>query len=221
MPPSTPSCSTRWTCWSSTSTRRSVSPAPARSRPPSRLSSVGCPPCSSRSGQPGPRSCVVVPRRSAYRYRPSRWSTRRAPATPSAACSGRRWPAATTTSRRCSSRLLRHRSPSSTEVPRTPCPLRHRRERALVTSTQQEVSTVDEALDPLVPRPLDRPRAVPLDPGAALSVLDTGKILAAPDDPADWPRWREQLERWRDEARQARAYDGSLYERDDLRWARG
>ena len=51
--------------------------------------------------------------------------------------------------------------------------------------------------DPLVPRPLDRPREVPLGPGADLAVLDGGKILAAPDDPADWPRWREQLVRWR------------------------
>ena len=80
---------------------------------------------------------------------------------------------------------------------------------------------MDEALNPLVPRPLDRPRDVPLDPEADLSVLDTGKILAAPDDPADWPRWRDQLERWREEAHRARAYDASLYERDDLRWARG
>jgi len=80
---------------------------------------------------------------------------------------------------------------------------------------------MDEALNPLVPRPLDRPRDVPLDPGADLSVLDPGKILAAPDDPADWPRWREQLARWRQEAQQARAYDASLYERSDLLWARG
>ena len=83
-----------------------------------------------------------------------------------------------------------------------------------------EVPTVDESLNPLVPRPLDRPRDVPLDADAALSVLDTGKILAAPDDPTDWPRWRAQLERWREEAGQARSYDASLYERDDLRWAR-
>ena len=79
---------------------------------------------------------------------------------------------------------------------------------------------MDEALNPLVPRPLDRPRDVPLDPEAVLSVLDTGKILAAPDDPADWPRWREQLARWREEAQRGRSYDASLYERDDLRWAR-
>jgi hypothetical protein len=39
--------------------------------------------------------------------------------------------------------------------------------------------------DPLVPRPLDQPRPVPLDTDSDLSVLDGGKILAAPDDPAD------------------------------------
>ncbi|WP_323101323.1 SUMF1/EgtB/PvdO family nonheme iron enzyme [Intrasporangium sp. YIM S08009] len=80
---------------------------------------------------------------------------------------------------------------------------------------------MDDALDPLVPRPLDRPRPVPLDHDADLTSLDTGKILAAPDDPADWPRWREQLARWRDEARDQQNHDGTLYERDDLRWTRG
>ncbi|HEU5000302.1 MAG TPA: SUMF1/EgtB/PvdO family nonheme iron enzyme [Lapillicoccus sp.] len=73
--------------------------------------------------------------------------------------------------------------------------------------------------DPLVPRPLDRPRDVPLDPATDLSTLDGGKILAAPDDPADWPRWRAQLTRWRDEARQRLAFDDALYERADLSWA--
>ena len=79
---------------------------------------------------------------------------------------------------------------------------------------------MDDALNPLVPRPLDRPRAVPLDDDTDLSVLDTGKILAAPDDPADWPRWREQLTRWRTEARARLDHDDALYRRDDLRWAR-
>jgi hypothetical protein len=32
---------------------------------------------------------------------------------------------------------------------------------------------LDAARDPLVPRPIDLPTAVPLDPGADLSVLDT------------------------------------------------
>lgn len=73
--------------------------------------------------------------------------------------------------------------------------------------------------DPLVPRPLDRPRDVPLDPVADLAVLDGGKILAAPDDPADWPRWREQLLRWRTEARQRLGFDDTIYTRPDLAWA--
>ena len=42
------------------------------------------------------------------------------------------------------------------------------------------------AFDPLVPRPIDRPTFVPLE--GPLDVLDAAKILAAPDDPADWPR---------------------------------
>ena len=46
------------------------------------------------------------------------------------------------------------------------------------------------------------------------------KILAAPDDPDDWPRWREQLIRWRDEARIRLAYDDGLYRRTDLAWTR-
>lgn len=66
--------------------------------------------------------------------------------------------------------------------------------------------------NPLVPRPIDQPTQVPLDPEADLSVLDDAKILAAPSDPRDWPRWREQLRRWRDDARRRHAYRGTLYE---------
>ena len=76
-----------------------------------------------------------------------------------------------------------------------------------------------DRFDPLVPRPLDRPRDVPLEPGADLSVLDDGKLLAAPDDPGDWSRWREQLARWRTQAHVRHGYDGSLYDRPDLGWA--
>lgn len=78
---------------------------------------------------------------------------------------------------------------------------------------------MDDDLDPLVPRPLDRPTAVPLEPGADLSLLDGGKILAAPDDPAQWAQWRGTLTRWRTEARQRHAYDDSLYARPELEWA--
>ncbi|WP_053205108.1 SUMF1/EgtB/PvdO family nonheme iron enzyme [Jiangella muralis] len=65
-------------------------------------------------------------------------------------------------------------------------------------------------LNPYVPRPIDRPAAVPLAPDADLAVLDEAKIFAAPDDPADWPAWRAALTRWRDGARAG--YDGSRYD---------
>ncbi len=71
------------------------------------------------------------------------------------------------------------------------------------------------SFDPLVPRPVDLPTPVPLD--GPLDSLDGAKILAAPDDPADWPAWRDALRRWRDQAREG--YDGSAYER--LTWTQG
>jgi sulfatase modifying factor 1 len=74
----------------------------------------------------------------------------------------------------------------------------------------------DPSRDPLVPRPIDLPTPVPLR--GALEQLDRAKILAAPDDPADWPTWREALSRWRAEARIRLAYDGSEYERPELAW---
>ena len=61
--------------------------------------------------------------------------------------------------------------------------------------------------DPLVPRPIDRPTPIGGE-------LDKAKIIAAPDDPAEWPAWREALARWRERAREG--YDGSAYER--LTW---
>ncbi len=56
-------------------------------------------------------------------------------------------------------------------------------------------------LNPLVPRPIDAPTAVPLAPDADLTGLDQAKIFIAPDDPAQWDAWRAALERWREEAR--------------------
>jgi hypothetical protein len=75
---------------------------------------------------------------------------------------------------------------------------------------------MSEALDPLVPRPLDMYTTVPLE--GPLDRLDGAKILAAPDDPADWPTWRERLATWRDEARARTAYDGSAYDLPALAW---
>jgi hypothetical protein len=79
---------------------------------------------------------------------------------------------------------------------------------------------VEAPRDPLVPRPIDLPTAVPLDPGADLEPLDGAKIFAAPDDPDDWPAWRSTLARWRDEARSRIGYDGGAYERSELAWTR-
>ncbi|BDZ46307.1 hypothetical protein [Naasia aerilata] len=66
--------------------------------------------------------------------------------------------------------------------------------------------------DPLVPRPIDLPTVLPaggvLDP----AVGDIAKVFAAPDDPADWPRWREDLSAWRDDACRRLGYEGSGYE---------
>jgi formylglycine-generating enzyme len=76
----------------------------------------------------------------------------------------------------------------------------------------------EEPRDPLVPRPIDLPKAVPLEPGAELDGLDTAKILAAPDDPADWPAWREALKRWRAEAAARIAYDDAAYRAPELAW---
>jgi hypothetical protein len=71
-------------------------------------------------------------------------------------------------------------------------------------------------LDPLVPRPIDLPTPVPLE--GPLDALDTAKILAAPDDPADWPAWRDALARWRTEALARVEHDGSLYEQPEFAW---
>ena len=66
--------------------------------------------------------------------------------------------------------------------------------------------------NPYVPRPIDRPTEVPLEPKADLSVLNEAKVFAAPTDPALWPAWRSALERWRREARQRSGYDPRRYQ---------
>lgn len=86
--------------------------------------------------------------------------------------------------------------------------------------------------DPLVPRPIDLPTAVPLEasvpadvdldaPGTAvpdLSALDDAKIFAAPDDPAQWSAWRARLAQWRADARRRYGYSGAAYERPGGAW---
>lgn len=74
------------------------------------------------------------------------------------------------------------------------------------------------SFDPLVPRTIDLPTLVPLDVGADLSSLDDAKILAAPADPADLPRWRDRLAVWRREARERIAYRGELYADPAFDW---
>ncbi|GIG24331.1 SUMF1/EgtB/PvdO family nonheme iron enzyme [Cellulomonas denverensis] len=75
--------------------------------------------------------------------------------------------------------------------------------------------------DPLVPRPIDLPTPVPLDPDADLAALDDAKIFAAPDDPALLPAWRERLHAWRADARRRHGYDDVAYRRPGGLWAAG
>ena len=78
----------------------------------------------------------------------------------------------------------------------------------------------EEPRDPWAPRAIDLPAPVPLEPDAALDGVDTAKIFAAPDDPADWPAWREALARWRSEAAARIEYDDSAYSAPELAWTR-
>jgi sulfatase modifying factor 1 len=77
---------------------------------------------------------------------------------------------------------------------------------------------LEQPRDPLVPRPIDLHTPVPLDPDADLAPLDTAKIFAAPDDPADWPAWRAALNRWREEAAARIGYDDSAYAAPEYAW---
>lgn len=76
--------------------------------------------------------------------------------------------------------------------------------------------------DPLVPREIDRPTAVPLDAdvmsGAAAEALDDAKIFVAPQDPADLPAWRAQLTRWREGARRRHGAP-TRYDEPESAWA--
>ena len=79
---------------------------------------------------------------------------------------------------------------------------------------------LDKPRSPLLPREIDLPTSVPLDPDAPLDGLDTAKIFAAPDDPAEWPAWREALTRWRAEAAERVAYDDGAYRAPEYAWTR-
>jgi sulfatase modifying factor 1 len=70
--------------------------------------------------------------------------------------------------------------------------------------------------NPLAPRAVDLPSPVPLE--GPLDALDGAKILAAPDDPAEWSAWRDALARWRAEAHARVQHEGSAYEQPQLLW---
>jgi hypothetical protein len=71
-----------------------------------------------------------------------------------------------------------------------------------------------------VPRAIDLPAVLPRDGRIDPAIGDIAKIFAAPEDPAEWPTWRDALEVWRTEARERLAYRGSAYERESSGWAK-
>jgi hypothetical protein len=74
-------------------------------------------------------------------------------------------------------------------------------------------------VNPLEPRPIDLPARVDLGLRADLSFLDDAKILGAPDDPADLPRWRGKLAEWLMGAYDRTGYDGrSHYTEPGREW---
>lgn len=75
-------------------------------------------------------------------------------------------------------------------------------------------------INPLVPRAIDLPTVLPSDGRIDPAVGDIAKIFAAPENPAEWPAWRESLDVWRAEARERLAYSGSAYELESTGWAR-
>lgn len=76
----------------------------------------------------------------------------------------------------------------------------------------------ERGMDPLVPRPLDRPTVVDLD-APDWAAMDAAKILAAPADPADRPRWRAVLEEWRAGAAARAGFSTAAYDAPEGRWA--
>ncbi|GAB3932631.1 hypothetical protein GCM10027614_02170 [Micromonospora vulcania] len=77
------------------------------------------------------------------------------------------------------------------------------------TTRPTEVPRELQPVRPAPDRPADRGA---LGGHADLSTLDEAKIFAAPDNPADWPAWREQLTRWRADARERIGYTGTHYD---------
>lgn len=76
---------------------------------------------------------------------------------------------------------------------------------------------------PFVLAPLGVARGESAETDLLSSVGEGGKLgemIHAPADAALWPAWREQLDRWREQARRALRYDDALYRRPDFGWAR-
>ncbi|HET6988726.1 MAG TPA: SUMF1/EgtB/PvdO family nonheme iron enzyme, partial [Kribbella sp.] len=73
-------------------------------------------------------------------------------------------------------------------------------------------------MNPLEPRPIDLPAIVDLGFRVDPSFLDDAKILGAPDDAADLPRWRAKLAEWLASAYERTPYDGSHYEVPGREW---
>ncbi|NWG12062.1 MAG: SUMF1/EgtB/PvdO family nonheme iron enzyme, partial [Acidobacteria bacterium] len=62
-----------------------------------------------------------------------------------------------------------------------------------------------------------RPR-LKAQPDAAGTIFDAD-LIPAPDDPREWPAFRERLAQWRERKRAELRYDDRLYRRADLQWA--
>lgn len=84
-----------------------------------------------------------------------------------------------------------------------------------MTHDPDEAAT--NTLDPLVPRPIDRATVVPADGIVDAATFDVAKILAAPDDPADWPAWRDAIGVLAADARERLGHDDAAY--DAVPWA--
>ena len=91
-------------------------------------------------------------------------------------------------------------------------------ERALETVASATFVVGERGMDPLVPRLLDRPTVVDLD-APDWAAMDAAKIIAAPDDPHDWPRWRAVLQEWRRGAALRHGLEPERYDDPAGRWA--
>jgi Sulfatase-modifying factor enzyme 1 len=75
----------------------------------------------------------------------------------------------------------------------------------------------------VIPSPLmaafKKANQLPVDSLASFTFDPTRDIIQAPADPALWPAFREQLIRWRNDARRSLNYDDKLYRKPEFAWA--